>query len=133
MTENDPKFVVQQEIVAAGLATLDPVDKTYLIGGAETEATILRNRAAIERRALRPRVLVDVSQLNLKTQIINQIAQLPIFLAPIGALHRFHSDGNTAAGAAASKTGLPMFFGGLSPQPPAEMRAATSHDAVYQL
>ncbi|MEM7116894.1 MAG: alpha-hydroxy acid oxidase [Chloroflexota bacterium] len=131
--ENDPKFVVQQEIVATGLAALDPIAKDYLIGGAETEATILRNRAAIERRALRPRVLVDVSQLNLETQIIKRMARLPIFLAPIGALHRFHPNGNTAAGTAADKMRLPMFFGGLSQQALADMRATTTHDAVYQL
>ena len=49
-----PQFLVQQELVSVGLAALDPVAKAYLIGGAESEATILRNRAAIERRALRP-------------------------------------------------------------------------------
>ena len=133
MRENEPEFVVQQEIVAAGLAALDPIAKAYLIGGAESEATILRNRAAIERRALRPRVLVDVSELKIETPILKRTAQMPIFLAPIGALQRFHPDGNDAAGVAASKMQIPMCFGSLSPQPPKEMREATAHDAVYQL
>ena len=133
MSENDPEFVVQHEIVAAGLAALQPVAKDYLIGGAESEATILRNRAAIERRALRPRVLVDVSHLNIETKIFKRQAQMPIFLAPVGALHRFHPHGNVEAGAAVSKMGLPMFFGSLSQQAPARMRATTAHDAIYQL
>ncbi len=133
MKDNHPDFVVQQEIVAAGLAALDPIAKDYLIGGAESEATILRNRAAIERRALRPRVLVDVSHLETETKILKRKASLPIFLAPVGALHRFHKDADSAAGAAAGSAGLPMFFGSLSEYKPAEMRAATTHDAGYQL
>ena len=77
MQEIDTRFVVQQEIIAAGLAALDPEAKDYLIGGAETEATIVRNRAAIERRSLRPRVLVDVSGLSTQTRILKRVAQLP--------------------------------------------------------
>ncbi|MFK7805272.1 MAG: alpha-hydroxy acid oxidase [Anaerolineae bacterium] len=133
MQENNPEFVVQQEIVAAGLAALDPIAKDYLIGGAESEATISRNRAAIERRALRPRVLVDVSDLNIETRILKRVAKMPIFLAPVGALHRFHPEADSAAGAAASKLQTPMFFGSLSEHEPAAMRAATDHDAGYQL
>ena len=131
--KNEPQFVVQQELVAAGLAALDPVAKAYLIGGAESEATILRNRAAIERRALRPRVLVDVNSLSAEATVLKRVAKLPIFLAPIGALHRFHSEGDLAAGTAASNSQIPMFFGSLSPSKLAEMRAATTHDAGYQL
>ena len=131
--KSDPEFVVQQELVSAGLAALDPVAKAYLIGGAESEATILRNRAAIERRALRPRVLVDVSSLSIEAQVLKRVSRMPIFLAPIGALYRFHSEGDLAAGAAASNLQMPMFFGSLSQSTMAEMRAATTHDAAYQL
>ena len=131
--KSDPQFVVQQELVAAGLAALDSVAKAYLIGGAESEATILRNRAAIERRALRPRVLVDVNSLSTETTVLKRMSKMPIFLAPIGALHRFHSEGDLAAGVAASNVQIPMFFGSLSPSTMAEMRAVTTHDAAYQL
>lgn len=131
--KSDREFVVQQELVEAGLAALDPVAKAYLIGGAESEATILRNRAAIERRALRPRVLVDVSSLSCEAQVLKRVSKMPIFLAPIGALHRFHSAGDLAAAAAASNLQIPMFFGSLSQSRMAEMRAVTTHDAAYQL
>ena len=133
MQEKHPKYVVQHEIVAEGLDALDKVSKDYLIGGAESEATILRNRAAIERRALRPRVLVDVSNLNLETKIVNRVAKMPVFLAPIGGLHRFHPEADSAAAPAASKMDIPMFFGSLSNHDMAEMRAATLHEAIYQL
>ncbi len=133
MGDHQEKFIVQQEILEAGLAELDPLAKDYLIGGAESEATLLRNRAAIERRAFRPRVLVDVSQLSMETKIVTRMSQLPVFLAPVGALHRFHSQGDSAAGFAANKMGIPMFFGSLSQNAPSEMRASTKHDAIYQL
>ena len=133
MNESAQSFVVLHELIEAGLAALDPVARDYLVGGAESEATILRNRVAIDRRAFRPRVLVDVSQASLETDLLSKRSAMPVFLAPIGALHRFHPDGCLAAAKAASQLELPMFFGSLSPRPLPEMRSATEHVAVYQL
>ena len=36
----------------------------YLVGGSETETTLARNRLAIDRLALRPRVCVDVRRVD---------------------------------------------------------------------
>ena len=49
------------EFVVLAHRNLDPNIWDYLIGGTETETTVKRNRLAIDRIGLRPRVLNDVS------------------------------------------------------------------------
>ena len=55
------EFLTLQEIVAAARRNLQPGPWSYLVGGAETETTVRRNRQALDSIAFRPRVLRDVS------------------------------------------------------------------------
>ena len=55
------EFLTLQEIVAAARRKLAPGPWSYLVGGAETETTVRRNRLALDSVAFRPRVLRDVS------------------------------------------------------------------------
>ncbi|HEY8069915.1 MAG TPA: alpha-hydroxy-acid oxidizing protein, partial [Burkholderiales bacterium] len=57
-------FLTLQEIVAAARRNLAPGPWSYLIGGAETETTVRRNRQALDSIAFRPRVLRDVSRID---------------------------------------------------------------------
>ena len=54
------EFLTLQEIVAAARRNLAPGPWSYLIGGAETETTVRRNRQALDSIAFRPRVLRDM-------------------------------------------------------------------------
>ena len=58
------EFLTLQEIVAAARANLPPGPWSYLVGGAETETTVRRNRMALDSIAFRPRVLRDVSRID---------------------------------------------------------------------
>src|SRR5882724_10115267 len=51
------KFSTLHEIVRAARNNLAPGPWDYLIGGAETETTVRRNRLALDSIAFRPRVL----------------------------------------------------------------------------
>ena len=78
----------------------------YIVGGAEDEVSLRRNREAYDRWALRPRVLVDVSKRDTSTTVLGVPVSMPILVAPT-AFHRLvHPDGEvaTARGAAAAKT-----------------------------
>jgi len=55
------EFLTLQEVVAAARANLAPGPWSYLVGGAETETTVRRNRQALDSLAFRPRVLVYAS------------------------------------------------------------------------
>ncbi|TAK41897.1 MAG: alpha-hydroxy-acid oxidizing protein [Betaproteobacteria bacterium] len=56
----------------------------FIDGGAEDELTLRANRAAFERLKLRPRVLVDVSQLDTQAEVLGAPAPLPLAISPTG-------------------------------------------------
>ena len=58
------QFLTLQEIYQTARRNLAPGPWAYLMGGAETETTVLRNRMALDQLAFRPRVLRDVSKLD---------------------------------------------------------------------
>src|SRR5436190_11945214 len=80
------QFLTLQEIVAAAQRNLPPGPWSYLIGGAETETTVKRNRHALDSIAFRPRVLRNVSKLDSSALFLGRKVRLPVMLAPIGGL-----------------------------------------------
>lgn len=61
----------------------------YLAGGAETETTLRRNRMALDKLALKPRVCRNVHELDTSGTLLGQKLRLPLLLAPIGSLETF--------------------------------------------
>ena len=83
----DPKDLKTiHEIVKAARLNLDVTLWDYLVGGAETETTLRRNRYAIDKLGLLPRVLNDVSNVDTSGTFLGQVLSLPLILAPIGSL-----------------------------------------------
>jgi len=92
------------EFEAAARATLPKMTYDFIAGGAEDERSVAANRAAFGSRALRNRVLVDVTERDTRIRLLGIDLPHPILLAPT-ALHRVaHPDGElaTARGAAAA-------------------------------
>lgn len=75
----------------------------YLAGGAGEEWTLRENRRSFNRWTLRPRVLVDVSDVDLKTTVLGQEVPFPILLAPTSFQRLFHEDGELGTAKAAAK------------------------------
>src|SRR5476649_869823 len=61
----------------------------YIVGAAETETTLRRNRMALDEIAFRPRVLRDVSKVDASVEVFGRKLRLPVVLAPVGALEMF--------------------------------------------
>jgi glycolate oxidase len=97
------------EFVAVARARLDRNVWDYLIGGAETETTVRRNRLAIDSLALRPRVLRDVNGTDTSTTFLGKNIAMPVALAPIGSIERFDAAACAAVADAAGTFGCPMF------------------------
>jgi glycolate oxidase len=104
------EFLTLQEIVAAARRNLPPGPWAYLIGGAETETTVRRNRHALDSIAFRPRVLRDMSRIDSSSIIFGSNTRLPVFLAPIGGLESIAEGGAAAAGRAAAQFGIPQML-----------------------
>ena len=107
-------FKTLHEIVHAARLKLDRTAWDYLVGGAETETTLRRNRLAIDRLGLLPRVLNDVSSVDTSGELLGQQLDLPVVLAPIGSLQMFDPGGGASAARGSgssslrSSTALPM-------------------------
>jgi isopentenyl diphosphate isomerase/L-lactate dehydrogenase-like FMN-dependent dehydrogenase len=97
------------EFVAVARARLDRNVWDYLIGGAETETTVRRNRLALDSIAFRPRVLRDVNGTDTSTTFLGKKLAMPVALAPIGSIERFDSAACAAVADAAGTFGCPMF------------------------
>ena len=103
------RFQNLHEIVAAARAKLDRNVWDYLIGGAETETTVRRNRLAIDSLALRPRILRDVNGTDTSGKFLGRTLKMPVALAPIGSIERFDKQACAAVADAAGTFGCAMF------------------------
>ena len=70
---NEPprEFFALHEIVRAARNNLSHQVWDYLVGGAETETTLKRNRAALDSVGLRQRVLRDVSSVDCTGELLD--------------------------------------------------------------
>src|SRR5579871_3757151 len=82
-------FLSNEEIVLAARRNLRQGAWDYVAGGAESETTMRRNRLAFDRLAFRPRVLVDVSQVDTSVTFLGQRLRIPVLLAPLGSAQVF--------------------------------------------
>ncbi|NMG18950.1 alpha-hydroxy-acid oxidizing protein, partial [Brasilonema bromeliae SPC951] len=103
----------------------------YYASGAWDEVTLRDNRTAFERFKLRPRVLVDVSQRNLATEVLGQPLQIPLLIAPMAFQCLANPQGEVATATAAASAGVGMVLSTLSTKSIEEV-AAVCHDTNLQ-
>ncbi len=85
---------------------LHPAAWAYYQGGGWDEITLAENLEAWRRYRFRPRVLVDVSAIDLATTLLGAPVSMPIGVAP-AALHGMaHPDGELATARAATAAGI---------------------------
>jgi isopentenyl diphosphate isomerase/L-lactate dehydrogenase-like FMN-dependent dehydrogenase len=124
----EPQFLTLQEIVAAAQRNLPPGPWSYLVGGAETETTVRRNRHALDSIAFRPRVLRDVSRVDASGTFFGKTTRLPVMLAPIGGLESIVEGGAATAARAAAQFDVPQMLSSVC-QPGLEQTAAAAPTA----
>jgi len=86
----------------------------YLEGGAEEEATLSRNLAALASLRLLPCALVDVSHRDLSASLFNRSMPLPFAIAPTGLNGLFWSKADVLLASAAAKAGIPFIQSSMS-------------------
>jgi isopentenyl diphosphate isomerase/L-lactate dehydrogenase-like FMN-dependent dehydrogenase len=103
---------------------MSPAAFAYLAGGAGAERTMAANRAALDRWAIVPRVLRDVSQRDTTVQLFGRTLPAPVLLAPVGVLELAHRTADLAVARAAAALGVPMIFSNQASVPMEECAAA---------
>ena len=127
-------FPTLHNIVKAARATLDDNAWDYLIGGADTETTVKRNRRALDRWAFRPRVLNDVRDVDVSGALLGHALRLPVILAPIGSLQDLHPEGGVPPAKAAAEFGtLSMLSSVCYPGLEKVADAAPGESRIFQL
>src|SRR5258706_15504712 len=126
-------FVALQEIVAAAKSNLPPGPWSYLVGGAETETTVRRNRHALDCIGFRPRVLRDVSNIDSSATFLGKKVRLPVMLAPIGGLESIVEGGAATAARAAAQFGVPQMLSSVWKPGLGEAAGAAETVRVVQL
>ena len=79
----------------------------YTDGGAGDEISLRRSRAAFARVEFQPRVLQDVSSIDMTTTILGAPAAMPLVFAPTGFTRMMHTEGERAVARAAERAGIP--------------------------
>jgi L-lactate dehydrogenase (cytochrome) len=105
----------------------------YIDRGSYDEFTWTRNRDDLRAIALRQRVMVDVSKLDLTTTVLGQEWAMPVALAPTGLTGLFRRDGEILAARAAQAAGVPYCQSTMSICPIEDVRASFAGTLWFQL
>jgi L-lactate dehydrogenase (cytochrome) len=86
----------------------------YADSGAWTESTYRANEDDFAKIKLRQRVLVDMSDRSLESEMIGQKVTMPVALSPTGLTGMQHADGEMLAAQAAEEFGVPFTLSTMS-------------------
>ncbi|MFN2627538.1 MAG: alpha-hydroxy acid oxidase, partial [Gaiellaceae bacterium] len=96
----------------------------YYAGGAGDELTLRDNVAAFRRWRLRPRVLVDVGAIDLRTAVLGTEVSMPLLVAPFAMQGMLDPEGELATARAVAAAGTLMCVSTITSRPHAEIAAA---------
>ncbi len=113
--------------------TVPPAHFGYMASGIDDEVTIRANREGFLKFQLRPRRLVDVSKVDMSTEILGVRYDTPIIIAPVGGQKAFHPDGEIAVAKAAKAGNHLMILSTVTTSPVEAVIAARGAPIWYQL
>jgi isopentenyl diphosphate isomerase/L-lactate dehydrogenase-like FMN-dependent dehydrogenase len=89
------------DLEAAARKALSPAHWGYMATGVDGEETLRANREGFTRYQLRTRRFVDVSRMDMSTELFGTKLGSPIVLCPVGAQRAFDPEGEVAVARAA--------------------------------
>jgi glycolate oxidase len=127
------EFHTNHEIIVRARRNANGAVWDYLTGGSESETTMRRNRQALDSIALRPRVLRDVSKIDLSTDILGFPSKIPLFLAPMASLQIVTPAAAMAVDDAAEEFGVINILSGHTQPSLEEIAVNTKHPKFFQI
>jgi L-lactate dehydrogenase (cytochrome) len=127
------KLRSSDDIARAATRSLPRFLSEYLTGGSYTEHTLRRNVEDLRGIELRQRVLNNVSEIAVETELFGKIWSLPIGLGPIGISGMFARRGELQAAQAAERMNVPFCLSTVSICSLEEIRAAVERPFWFQL
>lgn len=105
----------------------------YIDGGAYAEHTLRRNVEDLAGLALRQRVLRNVADLDISTELFGEKLSMPVVLGPVGLTGMYARRGEVQAARAASAKGIPYTLSTVSVCPIEEVAPKISAPMWFQL
>jgi len=105
----------------------------YIDGGAYAEHTLAANTADLASVSLRQRILKNVGQLSLETELFGQKLAMPVILSPVGLTGMYARRGEVQAAQAAAGKGVPYCLSTVSVCPIEEVASQSSAPIWFQL
>ena len=105
----------------------------YIAGGVDQEWSLRHNREAFDKITLRPRMLVDASNLDLSLTLFGDKIGFPILIAPTAGHGLATQDGELSTARAAASVETIMILSTNSTQPLEKVAEASSFPKWFQL
>lgn len=105
----------------------------YIDGGADDELLVSGNSAAFDSVKLLPEYLVDVSTVDMSTDVLGHKISMPLILSPTGMSRLFHHDGETAAAKAAADAGTYYSLSTVGATSIEDVAAASNGPKCFQI
>ena len=105
----------------------------YIDGGAYAEHTLKRNVEDLAGIALRQRVLKNMAELDLSTELFGEKLAMPLALAPVGLTGMYARRGEVQAARAAAAKGIPFTLSTVSVCPIEEVAPSIDRPMWFQL
>jgi isopentenyl diphosphate isomerase/L-lactate dehydrogenase-like FMN-dependent dehydrogenase len=121
------------EVIATAQARMAPGLWEYTSGGAESGATIRRNRAVLHTIAFRTRIFAQREMPGIATKVLGQEVASPVLLAPVGSLSLYDDLGAVAAARAAHRRGTLASVGTLAWPSLEEVAAQSDGPLLFQI
>ncbi|WP_031495886.1 alpha-hydroxy acid oxidase [Bryobacter aggregatus] len=113
--------------------TIPPAHFGYLSTGVDDDRTLRANRSGFDRLYLRPRRMVDVSQIDTSIQLFGESWKTPILLAPAGSQKAYHPEGEIAVARAAHAAGHLQILSTMTSSPIEDVAKEHTRKIWYQL
>ena len=127
------RAVTIEDLRAMAYRRLPTFALEYLEGGAEEEATLIRNREAFAELRFAPMALVDTSKRSAATTLFGTQISMPIAIAPTGLNGLFWPKADRTLAEAAAAIGVPFAQSTMSNDPIHEVAAVPGLRHWWQL
>lgn len=121
------------EMEAVAREKIPPAHFGYLSTGVDSDNTLRANRAGFSRFQIKPRRLVDVSQVDTSVNVLGTEASSPIFICPVGSHGAYHAEAELGVARAAAAKGHHMILSTQSSTPIEAVAEARDAPIWYQL
>ena len=119
---NDAHTIYDLKAIAKRRTPTAPFD--YTDGSADQELSLARARQAFEDIEFQPRILRDVSDVDISSRVLGAPVAMPFGIAPTGFTRMMHTEGEIAGSQAAEAAGIPFSLSTMGTRSIEEVAAA---------